>query len=211
MKKLYLSILALVIFASLLMAQVQSEPSEIVGYVNYECVATGTGGNNLIALAMENEYLMASDLGNAYAGQIDAISRWLPEDQAWASASLVGTTWFGDFALEQGNGYFVNVLSTINFYSVGKLLPPVSYHLVYLPVEDAGNNMIMVPLTMSGFDFASELAGDIGVANVVSRWLAADQAWNSASLVGTTWFGDFGINIAMPLMVNVTEEVIAWP
>ena len=59
MKKLILPLLLLVAFGML--AAVESDPSAIVGYVKYPCVA----GYNTIALAMEQGYTMASEVGDA--------------------------------------------------------------------------------------------------------------------------------------------------
>ena len=213
MKKLYLSILALVLVGSFLMA-IESEPSEIVGYVAYECVEGTTGNLNFISLPVMDAgaerayYEWASDLGNAYPGLIDGISKWLPATQSWSTASLVGSTWFGDFLLDPANAYMISVTGPFTFYSVGALVDPIQYHLVE---GTTGNlNFIMVPLDRSDFDWASELGEDIVYADGVSQWLALTQSWSTASKVGTTWFGDFGIGISKPLMVSITQETY-WP
>jgi len=207
MKKLNLMIIVLFLFSAFLFG-VESDPSEIVGYVAYDCVEGTTGNLNFIALPMDTGYTMASDLGNAYLGQIDAISRWIPSTQSWAAASYSAGIWYDDFTLEPGNSYMVNVTEAITVYSVGPMVPPLQYNLV---TGTTGNlNFIMVPLDRSDLAFASELGDDIGVVDAVSQWIAGTQSWSAASYSAGIWYDDFGIEIAKPLMVNITEAV-TWP
>jgi len=207
MKKLNLCILALFLFSAFLFG-VESDPSEIVGYVAYDCVTTATGSENFIALPMDTGYDMASELGNAYPGQIIAISNWVPATQSWSSAFFSGGTWFDDYALEPGNAYMISITEAITFYSVGPMVDPIIYNLV---TGTTGNdNFIMVPLDRSDLDMASELGDDIGVVNAVSTWVAGTQSWSAAFFSGGTWFDDYGIEIARPLMVGITEA-ISWP
>jgi len=214
MKKLYLSILALVLVGSFLMA-IESEPSEIVGYVAYECVEGTTGNLNFISLPVMDPgtqrayYEWASDLGNAYPGQIDAISKWVPSTQSWAAAFYDGVSWNDDYLLEPGNSYMINVLSPITFYSVGALVPPIQYNLVE---GTTGNlNFIMVPLNRSDLDWASVLGEDIGPVDAVSKWVAGTQSWSAAFYDGVSWNDDYATFIAMPLMVNITSGPVIWP
>ena len=217
MKRLSLCLLLVVFVVSLL--AVESEPSEIVGYVAYQCIAVGFGaeqeGNNMIALPMETGYINASDLGSAYPNQIDVISRWVAPDQGWDAASFVDGIWYGNYELEGGHAYMVNVTEAVTIYSVGAIVPPAVYELI-LVTDDitqeviGGNNLLMVPLNRSDLVTASDLGSDVGVVDVVSRWIAADQGWDAASFVGGVWYGNYAVSIADPLMVNVTEDAV-WP
>lgn len=207
MKKLYLCILALFLFSTMLLA-VESEPSEIVGYVAYECVTGTTGNLNFIALPMDTGYETSEDLGNAYPGQIDAISKWIPETQSWEADSYDGTQWLFPFDLDPGNAYMINIVEPITFYSVGSIVPPIQYNLV---TGTTGNlNFIMVPLDRSDLDESGDLGDDIGVVDAVSKWVADTQSWEADSYDGTQWLFPFAIEIAKPLMVNITEPV-TWP
>jgi hypothetical protein len=223
MKKLYLCILALFLFSTLLMAQVESDPSEIVGYVAYDCLTLVDGadllGNNLIALALEKEHNTAVALGQSFPeGDINAITPWDPAGQAWDDSAAYDEIagWFGDFALGQGYVYMINVTTAFTFYSKGLLLPDVQRDLLYDAVEDSGNNLVMVPLSKNELSDAIALANDIGavgVCNVVTPWDSEGQAWDDSAAYDEIagWFGNFNIEIAMPLMINVTEEVLSWP
>jgi hypothetical protein len=75
MKKLILPLLLLVAFGML--AAVESDPSAIVGYVKYPCVA----GYNTIALAMEQGYTMASEVGDAIPAT--TVGTWDPAAEIW--------------------------------------------------------------------------------------------------------------------------------
>jgi len=207
MKKLNLMIIVLFLFSAFLFG-VESEPSEIVGYVAYDCVEGPATNNNFIALPMDTGYVMASELGDAYLGQIDAISRWVPSTQSWFTASYAAGTWFNDFELDPGNSYMINVTEAIVFYSVGSIVPPIQYNLIEGPATN--NNFIMVPLDRSDLILASGLGNDVGVVDAVSKWVAGTQSWFTASYAAGSWFNDFDIDIAMPLMVNITEAV-NWP
>ncbi|MDD2229211.1 MAG: hypothetical protein PHY48_07365 [Candidatus Cloacimonetes bacterium] len=202
MKKFILPLLLLLAIGML--AAVESDPSAVVGYVKYDCVVAANGSNNLIALPMDTGYTMASDLGDAYPGVITAITQWVPSTQTWSAASFNGTSWFGDFALAPSMSYMVTVTEAVSVYSIGDMFAPATYNLV--SVANGSNNLIMVPLNESGLATASALGTDIGVANAVSTWLPASQTWSAASYNGTSWFGEFDISIATPLMVTVTEN-----
>jgi len=71
-------------------------------------------------------------------------------------------------------------------------------------------NFLMVPLSMSDLAMAGDLGDDIGVCDVVNDWNNVGQGWISASYMFGSWQGDYPIDIAKPLMVNVTEDT-TWP
>lgn len=76
MKKLILPLLLLVAFGML--AAVESDPSNIVGYVKYPCAA---GFNTAIALPMEQAYTLASEIGDEYLAT--SMGYWDPSFGFW--------------------------------------------------------------------------------------------------------------------------------
>lgn len=104
MKKLLLPLLLLVAFGML--AAVESDPSEVVGYVKYDCIA----GLNHIALPMDQGYTMAGEFADEYAGNIDAFSYWDAATQSWMTAFYLGY-WEGDFEVNIGSAMQVYALS----------------------------------------------------------------------------------------------------
>jgi len=201
MKKFILPLLLILSIGLLIAAE--SEASDVVGYVKYECLFTPNGSNTLIALPMGTQFATASAIGDAYPGIINVITGWNPDNQVWAAASKVGDTWYGDFNVYPGMSYMVTVTETVDFYSMGDLNAPVEYTLV--SNANGSNSLIMVPLNRSDLAEADDLGDDVGVVSVVTKWDNTNQVWTAASKVGETWFGNYGISIAMPLMVTVTE------
>ncbi len=209
MKRFAILLAALFLFSSLLLA-IESEPSNIVGYVAYECFIGETGSNNFIGLPLDSGYETAMDLANAYGEQINVINNWQPATQSWEALFFDGAEWSGvDFELSAGNAYMVNVTEEFTFYSAGDLPEPVQYDLIEGTVGN--NNFVMVPLDRSDLETATELGDDMGIANVVNRWAAATQSWAAVFYDGQEWSGqDYNVTIGKPLMVNITEPAV-WP
>ncbi|MDO9576539.1 MAG: hypothetical protein Q7J16_01510 [Candidatus Cloacimonadales bacterium] len=204
MKNIMILSLMLVLIGS--MYALESAPSEVVGFVKYGCVST-TGTNlNLVALPLETGYTMASDLGNAIGA--DVVNVWDAAGQGWLSASNLGFMWVDDFALQDGYTYLVNILADTDVYIVGSLIIQLGYNLI--TTTGTNLNLIMCPMNRSDLTMASELGNDIGVCDVVNKWDAAGQGWLSASNLGFMWVDDFAVDIADPLMVNVTSDTV-WP
>lgn len=93
MKKFILPLLFLLAVGMLV--AVESDPSAVVGYVKYPCVA---GGNTLIALPMEAGFATAGAVGVAVGGGCDAVSIYLPT-QAWKTTFDIGDGFEEDFAI----------------------------------------------------------------------------------------------------------------
>ena len=199
MKKLILPLLLLVAFGML--AAVESDPSAIVGYVKYPCVA----GYNTIALAMEQGYTMASEVGDAIPAT--TVGTWDPAAEVWnTSDAFPWGGWDGtDFAVAAGDPLLINIDAATDFYSIGDLPAPATYSLV------AGYNTIMVPLNKSALNMAS-LVGDDIPATTVGSWDPATEVW--VTIDAFPWGGwdgtDFATTIGMPLLVNV-DAASTWP
>jgi len=199
MKKFILPLLVLLLVGSLF--AVESAPSEVVGYVKYECVT----GLNLVALPMVQGYTYASDIATAYPGMFDAISYWDADNQVWAAAVDLGGFWDPDFEVIPGNGLWINALTPFSFYSIGDM-PAVnaSYNLVN------GLNMIMIPLNRSDLALAGDLGMEMGNIDAISYWDNASQVWAAAVDLGGFWDPDFATSIGMPLWVNAFTPG-TWP
>ena len=202
MKKFILPLMLLLIVGSLL--AVESDPSAVVGYVKYDCVA----GLNLIALPMDQGYALASAVGTDYAA-IEAINYWDATTQSWFSAVYYPDfeIWDPDFAVESGDVLMITTPSSFAFYSIGDMpAQNGQYPLV------AGLNTIMVPLNRSDLTFASELGTEIASAEAVNTWDAPTQSWFSAVYYPDfeIWDPDFSVSIGMPLMSTVLTPS-TWP
>jgi len=198
MKKIMFVLLLIVSIGFL--AAVESDPSAVVGYVKYPCVV----GNNLVALPMSAGYAWASDLANAYPGNMDAISKWDASLQDWTTAVDLGGFWDGDFEVGNGSVLMINALAVFNMFSIGSLYATnAQYNLL------VGNNTVMIPLNYSSLAMAGDAGTAMG-ADAVSTWDAGLQDWLTAVDLGGFWDGDFAISIGYPLMANILAPVV-WP
>jgi len=205
MKKLIV-IIAILFLATTAFAT-ESDPSETVGFVKYECITTGGTDLNALSLPLDAGYTMASELGDDI-GVCDVVSKWDNAEQAWISASYSFGSWQGDFELESGYPYMINVTGGVDVYIAGGLPEDPVFDLITTTGKNL--NFLMVPLSISDLAMASDLGDDIGVCDVVSDWNNVEQGWISASYSFGSWQGDYPIDIAKPLMVGVTEDT-TWP
>ena len=197
MKKLIIPLLF--IFAIGILAAVESEPSAIVGYVKYPCVA----GLNHIALPMDQGFTMASDFAALYPDMIDNMSYWDNITQTWFSAIYLGS-WIGDFTIHPGSIMMIAALTPFNAYSIGNMpATNATYNLL------VGLNDIMIPLNRSDITMAGQVGDEMGVLDNISRWDNATQTWDSAINVGF-WLGDFPVAIGLPMQVAALSPV-TWP
>lgn len=212
MKKISL-LLVVVLFAAASVFAVESEPSEIVGYVAYEL----TQGLNFIAIPMSDAGLsFAEDLANMI-GPVDVVNKWNPVGQTWNAAYEFGGIWNDDEEdFVEGTGvYLVNINQPVDdlvFYSVGPVFEPLPQHNLL-----TGLNSIMIPLDRSDISNAGETVGDdvglgdeIGPVDVVNRWSSIAQTWQAAYKFAGTWNDDFSVSIGDPLLINLTDDA-DWP
>lgn len=197
MKKFILPLLVLLFVGSLF--AVESDPSEVVGYVKYDCVA----GLNFVALPMEAGFLWVSEFADQYPGTMDALSYWDNATQSWVSAVDWGY-WEGDFEVEAGSVLMLSVMTPFTAYSLGDIpaTDPV-YGFVL------GLNTVMVPLNRSDITWAGMVGDEIGMLDAISNWDNASQSWVSAVDWGY-WEGDFEVGIGMPLMISSMGDG-SWP
>ena len=198
MKKFILPLLLLLFVGSLF--AVESDPSEVVGYVKYDLAV----GDNTIALPMYEAYTLASEVGNAIGAT--AVGYFNSANQEWESIdAFPWGGWSGDFNVTNGQALWVNVAAAASFYSLGDMPETIpNYSLV------AGNNMIMLPLNESALNLASLVGDDIG-ATAVLHFNSATQAWESVyAYPWGGWSGDFPTSIGSPLWVNAAVAG-TWP
>jgi hypothetical protein len=201
MKKIILPLLLILTVGML--AAVESEPSEIVGYVKYDILV----GNNLIAIPMECPWDYASELGDSFGGSVDQVYYWDATNQFFVGAANLGGFWDGDFEIHTGDVLMLNSSTPTVMYSIGNLpATNASYNIV------TGNNTIMIPLNNSSFALASEVGDNMVAGNVdqVYYWDNTNQFFVGAANLGGFWDGDFPVSIAMPLMVNAYSS-FTWP
>ena len=203
MKKLIIPLLF--IFAIGILAAVESEPSAIVGYVKYPCVQ----GLNFVALPMDQEYNLVSQVGNTYPDLIEAISYWDASTQSWVASVYYPELemWDPDFDVVIGMPLMVSCLNNFNYYSIGDL-PTINAQYSLIP----GLNAIMIPLNKSNLTQASMVGTNIGTLEAVSEWIASTQSWNASVYYPELemWDPDFDVVIGMPLMVSSLSSTI-WP
>lgn len=197
MKKFILPLL--LILAVGILAAVESAPSEVVGYVKYDCVA----GLNHIALPMDSGYAMVSDFAANYAGYMDTISYWDSASQSWISAYDLGY-WEGDFTVQPGTVLMAYALSPFAAYSIGDL-PAQNASYSYV----AGLNDVMIPLNRSDIAMAGTMGDEIGSLDTINKWDSASQSWIAAFNLGY-WEGDFPVTIGAPLQVY-SLSAGTWP
>jgi hypothetical protein len=211
MKKLLTSIVIVLFIGSLF--AVESDPSDVVGYVEYALVTTAGTNSNFLAVPMDTGLTSAAGLG-ADIGVCDVVSKWDATNQGWVSCSYVTfpfPQWIGDFTIAPGDPLMVNVTGDVSYYVAGDLPTAANYTLV--TTAGTNSNAVMLPLDQGALATADAIGTDIGVCDVVSKWDATNQGWVSCSYVTfpfPQWIGSFATAIGDPLMVNVTSGT-AWP
>jgi len=202
MKKLLLPLL--LVLAIGMLSAVESDPSNVVGYVKYEIGV----GNNFVAIPMECPWTWAGeDLGASFAGNVDQVSWWDPAAQDFLTASDLGFMWLNDYEIDTNYALMLYAYADADFYSIGDLpADPAEFNLV------AGNTSIMVPLNRSDLGWAGEIGAEMvaGGVDQISMWDPLAQDFLTASDLGFMWLNDFEVDIAMPLIVY-SYAAITWP
>jgi len=207
MKKLVLPLL-LLLGISMLLAQAVSEPSEVVGYVKYDCVV----GNNFVALPMSGGPTLVSELGAVFGTgeDINTIMIYDTSAQDWnACVNYGGGYWEPDLDLEEGSVVFLNTTAAGALYSIGSLpVVNATYSIV------TGNNTVMVPLNNSNLTLVSEVGATVGSGEDVNTIMLYDttaQDWNACvNYGGGYWEPDLDVAIGMPLFLNSIVDT-PWP
>ena len=208
MKKLLLPLL-LILLVSML-AAVESDPSEIVGYVKYDCVV----GLNFVAMPMDDGFLWTSEVGAIMGdgdSSVDAINIWDADIQQWsASTNYGGGFWDPELEVGPGAVLYFNAIEPFPFYSIGNLpAQNATYSVV------AGLNTAMIPLNMANVTITSEVGvtmgdGDSSV-DAINLWDADIQQWSaSTNYGGGFWDPELDLSIGTPMYFNAIEA-FTWP
>ncbi len=200
MKKLL--VLALLIASVTFMFAVESEFSDVVGYVKYELYANDF---NMIALPMgDTGITTTAELAAAIGPDVTSISVWNNETHGWEQY-LVSTPG-SSFDIQPGDAFLIYMGGTTNvdFYCAGTLPTQANYDLV---ANDF--HTMMLPLNRSDItttaDFAAAIGGGI---TSISTWDNETHGW-SQYLVSTPG-SSFDINIGDGFLIYTNEAYTGW-
>lgn len=204
MKKLILPLL-LILGITMLVA-VESAPSEVVGYVKYDCVV----GNNLVAMPMVQPFATTTDFGAQFGEDINTINIYNPAAQDWeASVNYGGGFWDPQLAVATGSVMLINATNAVTYYSIGDL-PAVNAQYSVI----AGNNTVMIPLNKSDLAstaLAGATMGDGETVNTINVYNSAVQDWEaSVNYGGGFWDPEFVLSIGTPMLIN-SGSAFDWP
>lgn len=206
MKKLIFPLLLMLAIGML--AAVESDPSNVVGYVKYPLHV----GDNSIAVPMEQGYTNASHVGNDIDG-CGAVKYFDGENQVWMAADKAPFPphpWGPvDFAVTEGDPLLIYTTSAGDFFSIGDL-PDVLANYTLFP----GDNFIMVPLDKSDMSNASHVGNDIPGCGAVKYFDGENQVWMAADKAPFPPFPwgpvDFNTAIGDALLIYTTAAG-SWP
>ncbi len=206
MKKLL--VLALLIASVTFIFAVESDFSDVVGYVKYECISNANGDASLVALSMNSGYTLASELGAVYP-EITTISTWDNENKILITATNYGGGfWFPDAELNANQGFFVTTSTNIDIFVAGSLNGVNSNDLISNANGDS--NLITIPV-QSNIAFASELGTEITQLTTLSEWDNVNKLWITATNYGGGfWFPDTALNRGSVYSLTVSENT-TWP
>ncbi len=194
MKKLL--VLALLIASVTFMFAVESDFSDVVGYVKYELYANDF---NMIALPMDAGITTTAELAAAISPDVTSITKW---DGGWAQYSTSSPA--TSFDISEGESFLVYLGGTtdVDFYCAGTLPTQANY-------DFAGSdfNQIMLPLNRSDITTAAELATSIGAGvTSITTWNNGGWVQYSTSSPATS----FDINIGDGFLIYTNEAYTGW-
>ncbi len=207
MKKLIIPLLF--IFAFSILAAVESEPSEVVGYVKYPCVV----GDNFVAMPMNDGHTVVSEVTayyNATQDIIMSVNIYDPIIQGWSACTNYGGTYFEpDLEVGPGSVLFFYSYQAFDFYSIGSMPTTNAQYTIVI-----GDNTIMVPLNKSSLTSVSLLAMDMGPNDEIGAVNIYDpiiQGWSACTNYGGNYFEpDPEISIGTPLFLYSYANFV-WP
>lgn len=204
MKRFILPLMILLFVGSLF--AVESAPSEVVGYVKYDCVA----GNNLLALPMVQSITTTTEFGALFGEDINTINIYNAAIQDWeASLNYGGGFWDPEYVLSTGDVIFINATNQITFYSIGALPSTGAQYDVV-----TGNNTVMIPLNKSDLNLTSVAGASMGdgeTVNTINLFNPTIQDWEaSLNYGGGFWDPEYDLSIGTPLFIN-SGSAFTWP
>jgi len=201
MKKFILPLLLILTVGML--AAVESEPSEVVGYVKYDCY----NGFNYIALPM-GDLTTAEAIGNQYLPNISSVSKWIPTSQSWTTVAYDPDfgEWDGSIPVENGDVIVMFASVGFDFYSLGNPIENIIYDI------NPGYNYISVPLNRSDILNAETIGNDIGNIMSISVWSNINQSWTTINFDVDfgEWDGTIPVDIG-DVVVLYGSTTTSWP
>jgi len=203
MKKLVLPLLLLVAFGML--AAVESDPSNVVGYVKYPSYT----GLNLVGYPMGTDTI-AEDAIAPYMPNVSSIAIWqanlVPQGFNAINYDPDFGEWDGSLPLALGNAMFINALANMDYYSLGAPIANQTYTLY------TGLNFITVPLNRSDLLTAEDLANEVGTITSVAWFYNSSHSWDSINYDPDfgEWDGTHSITIGDCLNLNSGSGTV-WP
>jgi len=200
----------LLLFLPVLLLALESEPSEVVGYVKYECVSNVSGDYNFIALPLNAEYSTASELGADYPF-ISAIRQWDPTSQSWIASDNYGDGfWFPDNPINPNEAILVSISdSSADIFIAGSLNDAAEY--TFVNNANGDYNAMMLPFEESSLITSTALGEDIPNCTSIRKWNPAAQEWiASDNFGGGFWFPEFAVDTATAYFVTVSAGS-TWP
>ena len=182
----------------------QSDPSAVLGVVQYPMITTGQTDFNLLGFPLQVEGFLTAANVLSKIPECNSIARWDADSQGFEQ--YLPTLPSSNFSIHTGQAYFVNMLDTFDQRLMGKATD-LSYTLVTTP--SSSFNLILLPLDRIDISSASELAQDINNCNGVACWDASAQGYTNQydpSIPGS----DFTVSTGRAYMVNVTAPT-TWP
>jgi len=201
MKKILLPLL--LILAVGMLAAVESEPSEVVGYVKYDCYT----GFSYVAIPMGSAG-NAEDLVASNMPSISAIYKFIPTLQGWTSIVYDPEfeEWIGSMPVVPGDVLLLKCTANTTFYSIGSLPNNYTYNITN------GYNYITVPVNRGNISAAEQIGNEIGDIRSIFRWLNNSQGWESIVYDSEfmEWIGTIPVSIGDVLLLNSSGTAI-WP
>jgi len=201
MKKFILPLVLLLAIGML--AAVQSEASDVVGYVKYDCYA----GVNYIALPL-GTVTLAEDIGTLHLPLVTSIYKWNATAQGWTSISYDAEyeEWGGTMPVVNGDVIVMASTGPFSFYSLGDVAVNSPYSI------KTGYNRISLPLDRSDVVDAATIGDEIGGQTAIYKWSNVLQGWTSISYDQEyeEWGGVMPISIGDPIVTGSTVET-TWP
>ena len=204
MKKLILPLL-LILGITMLVA-VESAPSEVVGYVKYDCVV----GNNLIAMPMVQAFTTTTEFGAQFGEDVNTINVWNPMTQAWDSSINYGDGfWDPELPVATGDVLYINATNATTYYSIGDLPATNAQYSVI-----AGMNTVMIPLNKSDLNTTALAGGSMSdgeTVDTINLWNPTSQAWDSSiNYGGGFWDPEYSLTIGTPMFIS-SGSTFSWP
>ena len=191
-------LLILTLIVPLFLCAIESDPSEVVGFVKFDLSSNGSSGYNVFTTPFQiNNGTNISSIYNNITN-CEALSFWSPDSQMWKSYDA--QPWTPDWAVESAGTYMCHVSAGSTFYVYGKPVQNPSYDL------KTGKNLIMLPFEQSSITDCAQLMNAIPGCTSVMYYDQTSQDWVEYSGTETVW----NVTTGMGYVVTVSSDTV-WP